>query len=196
MDVSPAGRASRIPLRILVAGLAFACGCERDGGTGFRAAVVVPGSTSDQGWNYSAKEAGLHLQEQLQLADPVSFVEQVEASRRKVLLRDYGREAYSVVFCHGYEFNEAVKEIAPAFPGTMFVVSGYDRPSPHFGSIVYQLGEAAYLCGVVAACVTETGQVGFLAAQEVPTVVLCYQGFRNGFRAIRKDGVVRDPVYI
>ncbi len=159
-------------------------------------AVVVPGSTADQGWNYSAKEAGDRLTRELQLSEPLSFIENVEASRRKSLLRDYGRDGYALVICHGYEFNEVVKEIAGDFPKTAFVVSGYDQPNPRFGSIVYQLGEAAYLCGALASKVSRTGHVGFIAAQQVPPVELCYRGFEAGFLKYRPEGSVRPALYI
>lgn len=185
---------------ILAAGLA---GCDRsstgtsDRGDGaFRVAVVVPGSTADMGWNYSAKEGAERIERELKLSEPVSLLENVAASQRKSALREYGRSGYRLVICHGYEFNQVVKEIAGEFPKTVFVVSGYDQPDDRFGSIVYQLGEGAYLCGAVAAKVTRTGCVGFIAAQQVPPVELCYLGFRNGFLAYRPDGTVRDAVYI
>ncbi len=162
----------------------------------FRVAVVVPGSTADGGWNFSAKEAAERLQKELSLAEPVSFIENLEPSRRKTALRNYGRDGYRLVICHGYEFNEPVKEIAADFPGTIFIISGYDQPDPHFGSILYQLGEAAYLCGAMAARVTQTGHVGFIAAEPVPPVELCYRGFRNGFLKYKPDGSVREPLYI
>ncbi len=182
---------------LLVAGCGERDGVPHKGGDGvFRVAVVVPGSTADQGWNYSAKEGAEWIAAELGLSEPVSFVENVEASRRRAVLRDYGRDGYRLVLCHGYEFHQVVKEVAGEFPGTMFVISGYDQPDPRFGSLVYQLGEAAHLCGVLAARVTETGHVGFLAAQQVPPVELCYRGFRAGFLRGKPDGVVRPAVYI
>ncbi len=180
-------------------------GCRREsasqtdgasGGEGFRVAVVVPGTTADQGWNYSAKEAAGAIEKELALSQPVSFVENVEAAKRKALLRDFGRDGFDLVICHGYEFHQDVKEIAPDFPETMFVVSGYDQPDPRFGGIVYELGEGAYLCGVLAGHVTATNCVGFIAAMPTPPVVLCYKGFQNGFRRDRPDGIVRDAVYV
>jgi basic membrane lipoprotein Med (substrate-binding protein (PBP1-ABC) superfamily) len=179
---------------------AAASGCDRasagkDGG-GFKVAVVIPGSTADQGWNYSAREGAERIGRELRLAEPVSIVENVVASQRKSTLRDYGRNGYRLVICHGYEFNQSVKEVAPDFPETIFIVSGYDQPDPGFGSIVYQLGEAAYLCGSLAARVSRTGCAGFIAAQQVPPVELCYRGYRAGFLAVRPDARVREPVYI
>ncbi|MEP0841714.1 MAG: BMP family ABC transporter substrate-binding protein [Phycisphaerae bacterium] len=182
--------------------LALAPACDRGASSApakakvFRVAVVAPGSTADGGWNYSAREAAARVERELRLAEPVSFVENVEASKRKALLRDFGRDGYALVICHGYEFNPVVREIAGEYPATFFVVSGYDRPEEKFGSIVYQLGEAAYLCGAMAAKVTRTGQVGFIAAAPVPPVELCYRGFRAGFLAFKPDGAVREPVYI
>jgi basic membrane lipoprotein Med (substrate-binding protein (PBP1-ABC) superfamily) len=161
----------------------------------FRVAVVVPGTTADAGWNYSAKEAAQAIQKELGLRS-VSFVENVEQSRRKETLRGYGRDGFRLVFCHGYEFNQIVKEVASEFPNVAFIVSGYDQPDPKFGSIVYQLGEAAYVCGAMAAAITQTGHVGFIAAQQVPPVELCYKGFREGFLKYRPGGSVRTPFYI
>ncbi|GMU24265.1 MAG: hypothetical protein AMXMBFR13_43400 [Phycisphaerae bacterium] len=193
-------------LKVIILGIGVALaglpGCDRGAASGsgaeapFRVAVVVPGSTADGGWNYSAKEGAELIAKELNLSEPVSFVENVEASKRKALLREYGREGYALVISHGYEFNPVVKEVAGEFPKTAYVVSGYDEPDDRFGSVVYQLGEAAYLCGVVAAEVSQTGHVGFIAAQPVPPVELCYRGFRNGFLAQRPDGTVREPVYI
>lgn len=189
---------------VLFTVIAFAlAGCERGGSSGrstagsdnFRVAIVVPGSTADGGWNYSAQQAVEYLVTELGIPE-VSFIENLEASRRKAVLRDYGRDGYNLVICHGYEFNQVVREIADEFPKTTFIISGYDQPDERFGSIVYQLGEAAYLCGVMAAKITQTGHAGFIAAQQVPPVELCYRGFRNGFLAQKPDGHMREPVYI
>lgn len=186
---------------ITLAILTLTVACNRNandsqGSKPFRVAVVVPGSTADQGWNYSAKQGAEQIQKELQLTEPVSFIENVEQSQRKPVLRDYGREGYSLVICHGYEFHQNVKEVAPEFPATTYIVSGYDLSEKDFGSIVYQLGQAAYLCGAIAARVTQTGHVGFIAAQPVPPVRLCHLGFKNGFLKYRSDGTVRPPVYI
>ncbi len=179
-----------------IAGCDRAAGDKPEGGA-FKVAVVIPGSAADAGWNYSAKEGAERIQRELKLPPgDVSVVENVSASQRKSSLRDYGRNGYRLVICHGYEFNQPVKEIAADFPKTTFIVSGYDRPDAHFGSIVYQLGEAAYLCGALSSQVSRTGCAGFIAAQQVPPVELCYRGFRNGFLQHRPDGRVRDAVYI
>lgn len=187
-------------LLILLMAVISGCGDHSSKGdkeaASFRVAVVVPGSTADQGWNYCAKEGALLIEKELRLAEPVTFVENVEASQRKSALRNFGRQGYRLVICHGYEFNQVVREIAGDFSDTVFVISGYDQPDQRFGSIVYQLGEAAYLAGAMAAKVTQSGHVGFIAAQQVPPVELCYRGFRNGFLQHAPQGSVLEPVYI
>lgn len=163
---------------------------------GFQMAVVMTGATADAGRNDGVKKAAERLEHELQLAEPVSVYENTTASQAESVLREYARGGCDLVICHGYEWHQPVREVAPDFPDTMFVISGYDQPSPHFGGIVYQLGEAAYLCGAMAAHVSQTGCAGFIAAQRVPPVERCYRGFRNGLLQHRPQAAVREPVYV
>jgi len=157
-------------------------------------AILVPGSLSDAGWNYSAKEAADRIAAELEISPKV--LDKIGASERKTVLRSLAREGTRLIICHGYEFNSTVRELAPQFPAVQFVVSGYDQPDPHFLSMVFDLSEAAYLCGVIAAVISETGHAGFVSAQQTPPVALCYEGFRKGFLGVRPQGTVRPPVYI
>jgi basic membrane protein A and related proteins len=49
--------------------------------------------------------------------------------------------------------------------------------------------EAAYLAGVLAGCMTETGTVATVAGQEIPPVYRLVTGFENGARSSRPDVV-------
>lgn len=199
MHKLPPVAARTVLLALLLCGATSGCrqkSPESRTGTGepFRVAIVVPGSLADKGWNYSAKEAADRIAAELQISPKV--LEKIGASERKTVLRNLARDRTQLIICHGYEFNSVVKELAPEFPSVQFVVSGYGEADPGFLSIVYDLGEAAYVCGVIAGVVSETGHVGFVAAQKTPPVVMCYAGFREGFLSRRPDGTVRPPVYV
>lgn len=160
----------------------------------FSVAVVIPGSVADMGWNYAAKEAADAIARELDVTPKV--IDRVGASEHKTVLRNLARDGTRLIFCHGYEFNAAVRQLAGEFPETQFVISGYDQPGEDFLSLEFDLSEAAYICGAIAAASTETGCVGFIAAQPTPPVALCYEGFARGFRAQLPDGIIRPPVYI
>jgi basic membrane protein A len=146
------------------------------------------------GWNHAAKEAADAIAREFHVTPKV--IDRVGASEHKTVLRNLARDDTRLIFCHGYEFNAAVRQLAGEFKGTHFVISGYDQPGESFLSLEYDLSEAAYVCGVIAAVASETGCVGFIAAQKTPPVALCYDGFRRGFLEARPTGIVREPVYI
>lgn len=166
----------------------------RGGDAPLTVAVVIPGSVADMGWNYAAREAADAIAREFNITPKV--IDRVGASEHKTVLRNLARDGTRLIFCHGYEFNAAVRQLAGEFEGTHFVISGYDQPGTNFLSLEYDLSEAAYVCGVIAAVASETGCVGFIASQKTPPVALCFDGFRRGFLEARPAGVVREPVYI
>jgi basic membrane protein A len=54
-------------------------------------------------------------------------------------------------------------------------------------SLMFAEDEVAYLAGVLAACVSETGTVATVAGMEIPPVVRFVTGFQNGAKSLRPE---------
>lgn len=52
-------------------------------------------------------------------------------------------------------------------------------------SLMFAEDEVAYLAGVLAACMSETGAIGSVAGMEIPPVVRFVAGFQNGARSVQ-----------
>jgi len=56
------------------------------------------------------------------------------------------------------------------FPNTTLIVSGGGRYSSNVVPLIFQLEEASYLAGMVAAGMSESGIVGMVGGVEIPPV--------------------------
>ena len=54
-------------------------------------------------------------------------------------------------------------------------------------SLMFAEDEVAYLAGVLAACMSQTGKIASVAGMEIPPVVRFVTGYQNGARATRPD---------
>ncbi len=168
----------------LVGSLLLAVGCQAGGdATGFRVALITPGSIADAAWNSGAYSGLMAIRDSLGAA--VSHLEARTPSEQAEALRTYAREGYAVVFGHGFEFQSPAERIGAEYPKTVFVVTSGERVSAS-GNVVplwFGIEEATYLAGMVAGALTRTNQIGFIGGIELPPIVRGYEGWLAGARA-------------
>ena len=157
----------------------------------FRVALLLPGSDTDAGWNQMARE-GLD-QIAKDLGASTRHVTNVKTSDFKAQLDYFASEGYHLIICHGGEFEKEAGEAAKRHPNTRFIVGGCPNPikEPNAVAVEFLARDASALAGVVAAQVTKTKRVAFVGAMEVPTLIACYEGFKDG--AISADASVKLP---
>lgn len=149
----------------------------------FRVALLTPGPISDQSWNAGAYAGLLRIRDSLgasishiQVATPAEFEEN---------FREYGRQGYSLVFGHGFEFQDAATRVAPRFPRTVYVVTSGSIAGPNYAGVGFAFHEPAYIAGIIAASVTRTGVIGCIGGQELPPVKAGFEAFAAGARAVK-----------
>jgi len=175
----------------VAAALALGVGCGQvEDRSAFRVALVTPGAVSDAGWN-AAAFAGLG-RIGAELGAETAHIEASSPAQFEESFRDFARREFSLVFGHGFEFQDAATIVGGEFPGTAFVVSSGLVTSANVGSLVFRLEEAAYLAGVLSAGASGSGRVGMVGGVEIPPVRLVFDGFRRGFLERRPDGVVKE----
>ena len=155
------------------------------GAEDFRVALLLTGPVSDDGWNASAWE-GLQRIER-ELGARVAHVESLDKSRFEENLREFAADGYDLVFGHAYEFQDAALRIAPDFPGTMFVVIAGNRAAANVGAVHFQLEEATYVLGALAARLSKGNVAGMIGGEEIPSLEPGFRGFVNGAKSVRPD---------
>lgn len=185
-DLRPVG----IPLA-LVALLAVGCGEEQP--ARMRVALLTPGSIADGGWNASAWEGLLRIRDEL--GAEVSHIETRTPAEFEDGFRDYASRGFTLVFGHGFEYQEAAARVAAEFPDTKFITTSGNTVRPNLAPMVFELEQATYLCGVLAARMSRSGLVGLIGGIDLPSIRSTFLAFRGGVRDTNAAVGVRE-VYI
>lgn len=149
-----------------------------------KVALCVSGSVNDLGWNQSAYEG---LLEAKALGCETAYTENLGAADIAAAYTDYAASGYDVIFGHGYEFGDPAIEVAKSYPNVKFVVIEGEVSAENVAS--YQIGcnEVAYINGMLAASLTETGKVGIIGPLQGGSLVKIVNGFEDGAKSINPN---------
>src|SRR5688572_2080819 len=159
----------------------LACADRSPATSGFRVALVAPGSIADAAWNSGAFRGLERIRDSL--GARISHVEALTPSAQEEALRTYAAQGYDVVFGNGFEFQDPAERVARDYPRTVFVVNSGARAANRVVPLVFRIEEATYLAGMVAGGLTRSNRIGFVGGVELPPVRRGYEGWRNGARA-------------
>lgn len=168
--------------------LAAACGGAKDApdrAASFKVALLTPGPISDQSWNGGAY-AGLQ-QIKDSLGAQVSHIQTKTPAEFDENFRQYGAQGYTLVFGHGFEYQDAALRVAPQFPKTVFVTTSGTTVGPNIAGMNFAFEEASYLAGMMAGAVTASGTIGCIGGTELPPVKASFAAFEAGARRVRPD---------
>jgi len=148
----------------------------------FRVALLTPGPVSDQAWSGGAYQGLLRIRDSLHAQ--ISNIETKTPAEFDDNFRQYGAQGYSLVFGHGFEFQDAAQRVAPEFPKTIYVVTSGDRTGPNLASITFNFQDASYLAGIVAGAMTKSNTIGAIGGTELPPVRASFAAFAAGARSV------------
>lgn len=156
-----------------------------------RVAVLHIGPIEDLGWTY---EGHLGAEE---MANELPYIELAERENAFVgpdtsdVLREYAEDGYDLIFCHSYNFGEAIAEVAPVYPGTTFMWgAGVEKMAPNAGTYFGRMYEVRYLTGIVAGAMTNSGKIGYTAAIPTTEVIRGIDAFARGVSEVNPEAKV------
>lgn len=157
-------------------------------------ALLLPGSLNDGGWNAAAYAGLMELQDE---GYECRFTENIAIAGIEEAMRNYAAEGFDLIIGHGFEFGEPAMRVAPEFPDVNFFVSGKmpdgvaveDLPA-NTGFMDMREYEAAFLAGIVAAGMTESNIIGYIAGLEIPSQLSDMAGFVQGVNYYNPDAKV------
>lgn len=151
-----------------------------------RVALMLSGPISDQGWNATAYNGLMRIEEELGLE--VAFVEQLDLSDIPEVVRNFATQGFDIIIGHGFQFGDPIVAIHQEFPDVKFVVtSSTITAEPNVSSLNNDNWQQGFLAGSFSALMTETGKVGAVAGLEIPSITAYVEGYEAGVRYISED---------
>jgi basic membrane protein A len=151
----------------------------------FKVALLTPGPISDQSWNGGAYEGLMRIKDSLSAGVvKVSHIQTKTPAEFEENFRQYGAQGYSLVFGHGFEFQDAAVRVGPEFPNTIYVVTSANRTGVNVSGMEFGFGDPSYLAGIVAGSVTKSNTLGVIGGTELPPVKNSFAAFERGARSV------------
>ena len=150
--------------------------------------VIYVGPRDDYGYNQAQAEAAALIKKM----PGVKVVEEENvpetAAVQKTMTGMIAQDGASLVFATSYGyFDPHVLAVAPKFPDTRFAHCGglwTEKNPKNIGSYFGYIDECQYLNGVIAAHMSKSNKLGFVAAKPIPQVLRNINAFTMGARSV------------
>ncbi|MEM1395370.1 MAG: BMP family protein [Cyanobacteria bacterium P01_H01_bin.150] len=156
-----------------------------NGDEAFKIAIALPGAITDKTWNQSGYE-GIQLARR-ELNAETAFLEQVPQAEQTEVLTDFARKNHNIIFAHGGQFDAAIQQVAPQFPNIFFVGVNGAVKGDNIAALRINHQQASYLCGIVAASMTKSNQLAYIAGQKFAATEEEVKGFESGAKSVKPE---------
>lgn len=133
---------------------------------------VYIGPIGDHGWTYQHEEGRKYLVDKLGDKVQTSFVENVaEGADSERVIRNMAKDNYDLIFTTSFGYMNPTHKVAKQFPKVTFEhATGY-KQADNVGTFLTRSYEGRYVGGFLAAKMTKTKKVGYIASFPIPEVI-------------------------
>jgi basic membrane protein A len=156
----------------------------------FKVGLLTPGSVNDNGWNAIAYEGLLRIQKEL--GAEISHQETKTPAEFDEGFRSYGAKRFDLAFGHGFEFQDAALKAGAQYPKTVFITTSGSSVAKNVSPMVFQLEQATYLLGIIAARQSKTGRAGVVGGIKLPSIESTFIAFRAGAQSVNPKFEVKE----
>ena len=158
-------------------------------------AILLPGYITDQSWNQGAYEGLLELEAQ---GYEIAYTEDVQAADMESTFRSYCDDGYDFVIGHGVQYGDACVRVAADYPDVNFFITGNPPEGEELpGNIAfydYKEFEGAYVCGYLAALMSESGVIGYIGGGDNTTQCADKNAYVQGAKAAKPEIEVKTVI--
>lgn len=145
-------------------------------------ALVLPGAKDDNSWSAAAYQA---LQAVAAEGSRTAVAERVDAAAASQVLQSYIDQGFQIIIAHSYSYQDAVFAVAEAYPEVYFAwAGGIGRTARNVADYDQPFYEAAYLAGILAGSMSQSGKLGALYAFAIPACHAMGEAFLAGATSI------------
>lgn len=151
-----------------------------------RVAVILPGETSDQGFNTTGEQTVELLTEEF--GADATLTESVNPAQQLDVYRQYAQQGYDLVVGWGGQFSDGAVAAAEEFPDTKFlVVSSAVENGSNLASYDTALEDWHFVAGYLMGRLSTTGVVGQVSGQCFASTASGQNGTRDGAKYANPD---------
>lgn len=135
-------------------------------------ALILPGSIDDQSWNASNYAGAKAVEETYGIT--VDVIESCAVEDFDSTFTEFGEKGYDLVLAAGSQFDEAIANVAPNYPDTLFTaVNGVISETENMCPVYPKEYEASYLAGIVAGYATTNGHFATMGGADAASMNKC-----------------------
>lgn len=150
--------------------------------TDFKVAIILPGVITDKAWNQAGYEGLNEVKKKLGVE--TAYVEKIGQAEQAEALSDFARRGFNLVYAHGGQFDAAIQQVAGQFPDTFFVGVNGAASGKNIAALRIDHLQASYLCGILAASMSKSKKIAYLAGQEFQATQEELRGLQLGAQSV------------
>ncbi|HZW03275.1 MAG TPA: BMP family protein [Anaerolineaceae bacterium] len=134
-----------------------------------KVAAIFPGVITDADYNTLAYLGLTAVQTNMGIE--TAYSETVAVPDVDRVMREYIDAGFNVIWTHGGQFVTQTTDLAKAFPEIVFIAEGdnpIENPPANLWVIDRNFHTGFYAIGALAAKITQTGKIGYVAGQTLP----------------------------
>ncbi|OLV19757.1 BMP family ABC transporter substrate-binding protein [Deinococcus marmoris] len=178
-----------LPLSVALFSVAGSPSAQAQTGDKLKACFIYIGPVGDIGWSYAHDEARKLTEKALPWLE-TKYVENVPEGQATPVIDRLVKDNCQVIFTTSFGYMDQTLEAAKKYPKVMFMhASGFKR-APNMGTYMADFYQLYYLNGMMAAAVSKTDKLGYVAAFPVPELKRHISAFALGARAVNPKATV------
>lgn len=155
-----------------------------------KVAFVYVSPVGDVGWSHSHDLGRKHLEQTFGSDIQTKYIESVPEGRRARETLVKLAQENDVVIATSWGYMVSMERVAEQFPNVQFEHATGIRRGDNLSTYATRAYEARYLSGMVAAAMTNTNRIGYVAAFPIPEVIRGINAFTLGAQAINPNVTV------
>ena len=159
------------------------------GESGIKMAILLSGTVDDLSWNYQMQQAAQKLAAERGIELDIS--EKVPPAEAERVIREYADNGFNFIITHSFGYGEALFKVAEEYPDVVFAwPGGIERTAENIADYNQPFYQAAYLMGIMAGGMSESGILSFLAGFDIPVCHSMMEAFKLGAQETNPDAEV------
>ena len=139
------------------------------------------GGPDDKSFNAAANMGLTKAVTDLKIDAKSKYLTSKSPADYKQNLTAFATQGASLVIAIGFAMADALKEVAPQFPGVKFVIVDADAPNlPNCAALHFKEEQGCFMAGYLAASMSKTKILGFVGGVEGPLIKKFEAGYKAG----------------